>query len=50
MFARLHFRHPDFADDDVFVSTGLPLSDWLRAFNVKPVDASSRIRLSRPGR
>ena len=39
MFARIHFRHPDFADDDVFVSTGLPLSDWLRAFNVKPVDA-----------
>ena len=39
MFARIHFRHPDFADDDVVVSTGLPLSDWLRAFNVKPVDA-----------
>ena len=37
--ARLHFRHPDFADDDLFVSTGLPLTDWLRAFNVKPVDA-----------
>ncbi len=36
--ARLHFRHPDFADDSLFVSTGLPLSDWLRAFNVKPVD------------
>jgi protocatechuate 3,4-dioxygenase beta subunit len=39
MVARIHFRHPDFADDDVHVSTGLPLSDWLRAFNVKPVDA-----------
>jgi hypothetical protein len=40
MFARIHFRHPDFADDDVFVSTGLPLSDWLRAFDVKPVNAN----------
>jgi hypothetical protein len=39
MFARIHFRHPDFADDDVLVSTGLPLSDSLRAFNIKPVDA-----------
>jgi len=39
MFAQIYFRHPDFADDDVFMSTGLPLSDWLRAFNVKPVDA-----------
>ena len=38
MFAQIHFRHPDFADDDVVVSTGLPLSDWLRAFNVKPVE------------
>jgi RNA polymerase sigma factor (sigma-70 family) len=36
--ARLHFRHPDFADDDLFVSTGLPLSAFMRAFNVKPVD------------
>ena len=34
-----NFRHPDFADDDLFVSTGLPLPDWLDAFNVKPVDA-----------
>ena len=24
MLAHLHFRHPDFADDDLFVSTGLP--------------------------
>ena len=32
MFARLHFRHPDFADDDLLVSTGLPLTDWLREF------------------
>jgi RNA polymerase sigma factor (sigma-70 family) len=39
MVAQIRFRHPDFADDDVIVSTGLPLSDWLRAFNVKPVDA-----------
>jgi hypothetical protein len=37
MFARLCFRHPEFADDDVVVSSGLPLSDWLRAFDVKPV-------------
>jgi RNA polymerase sigma factor (sigma-70 family) len=37
--AQLHFRHPDWADDDLIVSTGLPLNDWLRAFNVKPVDA-----------
>jgi RNA polymerase sigma factor (sigma-70 family) len=37
--ARLQFRHPDFADDDLFVSTGLPLPDWLHSFNVKPVDA-----------
>jgi RNA polymerase sigma factor (sigma-70 family) len=39
MVAQIRFRHPDFADDDVVVSTGLPLSDWLRAFSVKPVDA-----------
>ena len=39
VFASLHFRHPDFADDDVIVSTGVPVSDWLRAFNVKPVNA-----------
>ncbi len=39
MVAQIRFRHPDFADDDVVVLTGLPLSDWLRAFNVKPVDA-----------
>ncbi len=39
-FARIHFRHPDFADDDVVVSTGLPLSDSLRQFNIKPVDAT----------
>jgi RNA polymerase sigma factor (sigma-70 family) len=36
MLAHLHFRHPDFADDDLFVSTGLPESDWLR--EVKPVE------------
>ena len=36
MLAHLHFRHPDFADDDLFVSTGLPVSDWLR--EVKPVE------------
>ena len=39
MFARIHFRHPDFVDDDVLVSTKLPLSDSLRAPNVKPVGA-----------
>lgn len=39
MFARLHFRHADFADEDLFVSTGLPPTDWIRAFNVKPVEA-----------
>jgi RNA polymerase sigma factor (sigma-70 family) len=33
MLAHLHFRHPDFADDDLFVSTGLPVSDWLREVN-----------------
>ncbi len=36
MLAHLRFRHPDFADDALFVSTGLPLSDWLR--EVKPVE------------
>ena len=36
MLAHLHFRHPDFADDDLFVSTGLPVSDWFR--EVKPVE------------
>ena len=36
MLAHLHFRHPDFADDGLFVSTGLPDSDWLR--EVKPVE------------
>ena len=40
VLARLHFRHPDFADDDLIVSTGLPVSESLRASNVKPVDAS----------
>ena len=35
MLAHLHFLHPDFADDDLFVSTGLPVIDWLR--DVKPV-------------
>ncbi|MEJ7638851.1 MAG: hypothetical protein WKF75_12995 [Singulisphaera sp.] len=39
MFARLHFRHADFADEDLFVSTGLPPTDWIRAFNIKPVEA-----------
>jgi RNA polymerase sigma factor (sigma-70 family) len=39
MVAELQFRHPDFADDDIIVSTGLPATDWLRAFEVKPVDA-----------
>jgi hypothetical protein len=38
-FARIHFRHPNFADDDVLVSTGLPLPDSLRQFNIKPFDA-----------
>ena len=36
MLAHLHFRHPDFADDDLFVSTGLPVSDWFR--EAKPVE------------
>ena len=40
MVAHLHFRHSDFADDDLIVSTGLPLTKSLRAlFGVKPVDA-----------
>jgi len=39
MFARIHFRHSDFADDSVLVSTGAPFSDSPRAFNVKPVAA-----------
>ncbi len=38
MVALLHFRHPDFADDSLIVSTGLALSDWMRA-SLKPVDA-----------
>ncbi len=37
--AHLHFRHSDFADDDIIVSTGLAPTDWLRAFDVKPVGA-----------
>ncbi len=37
--AQLHFRHSDFADDNLIVSTGLPLTGWLRTFDVKPVDA-----------
>jgi RNA polymerase sigma factor (sigma-70 family) len=39
MFAALLFRHPDFADDDLVVSTGLPADDQLREFKVKPADA-----------
>ncbi len=39
MFARLHFRDPNFADDNLIVSTGLALTDWLRAFGTQPVDA-----------
>ena len=31
MVAQLHFRHPDFADDSLVVSTGLPFSDWMRS-------------------
>jgi RNA polymerase sigma factor (sigma-70 family) len=38
-FARIHFRHPNFADNDMLVSTGLPLPDSLRQFNIKPFDA-----------
>ena len=39
MFAELQFRHPEFADDEVVVSTGLPVDDQFREFHVKPVDA-----------
>jgi hypothetical protein len=36
MLAHLRFRHPDFADDDLFVSTGPPVGDLLS--EVKPVE------------
>jgi RNA polymerase sigma factor (sigma-70 family) len=39
MVARLYFHHPDFADDDLFVSTGGSVDASAREFNVKPVDA-----------
>jgi RNA polymerase sigma factor (sigma-70 family) len=39
MVARLHFRHPDFADGALFVSTGGSVDGWEREFKVKPVDA-----------
>ncbi len=39
MFAGLQFRHPDFADDELIVSTGLPVVHQMREFHVKPVDA-----------
>ena len=47
MVAQIHFRHPDFADDDVVVSTGLPLSDWLRASTSSRSTRSSRTLWSR---
>ncbi len=37
VFAQLKFRHPDYADDEVTVSTGLAITDALRAFDVRPV-------------
>jgi RNA polymerase sigma factor (sigma-70 family) len=39
MFAELKFSHPDFADDDLFVSTGGTVDGWARDLNLHPVDA-----------
>jgi hypothetical protein len=39
MFARLSFRHPDFADDDLLVSTGPPVDGSPLELDVKSVDA-----------
>jgi RNA polymerase sigma factor (sigma-70 family) len=39
MSAGLKFRHPDFADDDLLVSTGGPVDGRMRELNLKPVDA-----------
>ena len=36
-FASFHFRHPDYADDDVTVSTGPAATEGLRAFDIQPV-------------
>jgi beta-lactamase regulating signal transducer with metallopeptidase domain len=36
-FAELHFRHPDFADDEVTVSTGPAPTAGHRAFDIRPV-------------
>jgi beta-lactamase regulating signal transducer with metallopeptidase domain len=38
IFAKLRFRHPDFADDEVTVSTGLAVTDTLRSFHIEPID------------
>ena len=37
VYAQIKIRHPDYADDEVTVSTGLGLTDMLRAFDVRPV-------------
>jgi beta-lactamase regulating signal transducer with metallopeptidase domain len=37
MFAEFHFRHPDYADDEVTVSTAGLLTNMLRAFDIRPV-------------
>jgi beta-lactamase regulating signal transducer with metallopeptidase domain len=40
MFATFQFTHPDYADDEVVVSTGSGLTDLLKAFDVRPVRPS----------
>ncbi len=39
VLAHLSFRHPDFADDELLVSTGGPMDGWRRELNIKPLDA-----------
>ena len=40
MVARLRFRHPDFADDDLWVSAGPPPEKWLRWMtSARPAEA-----------